>query len=144
MPRKIITKKYLRENHTHNRGFIALTTVIIATLIIVLAVFSITIQSIDESQVSVAYEKYKQSQYDTESCLEEILFNLSKDEGYTVSGEYSISIGSDTILCENVEIVILTEETEINITSGEEFVNNLNVMLATTTPSIVISSYSTY
>lgn len=125
-----------------DKGFIALTSVVLITSILTLIIISISIQSIDETQISQAFEKSKQAQYDTQSCLNYMLLELSKNPNYQPSGRLEIENADYKIICDNTEISTVGENTTITASSQNNFYVDLIATIATTTTPLAISSFS--
>ncbi len=108
---KMIEINNIRKNRK-DKGFIALSSVLIVTFIVVLIVTSITMQSIDDSQITLSFQRHKQSFYDVNSCMSEILYQIFLDNDYSESENLNISIAENPdIECHSISI----ENEEINL-----------------------------
>ncbi len=127
-----------------NQGFIALTSVILISAVIGVIIVSISVQTIDESQISLAFEKSRQSKYNALSCADNILLELSNDPNFTPASSLTIDLGgSDSIYCATTTLSDEPGGNQIlRIESGDEFVSKLEIDIASTTPEINISSFN--
>ena len=140
--------KLSKKNNTqllkkNDHGFIALTSVVLITAILTLIVISISIQSIDESQISQAFEKSKQAQYDTQSCLNYMLLELSNDQNYSPVSTLEITHGDYSINCVNTKIISNGDNTDVKASSEQDFYVDSIITLSSTTFPFYIVSFET-
>lgn len=109
------------DSNKNNKGFIALTSVVLITSILTLIIISISIQSIDEAQISQAYEKSKQAQYDTQSCFNDVMLSLLNNPSYSRNGKLEINHNDYNIICENAEIKVTGENIVVSASSQKIF-----------------------
>jgi len=134
----------IKTNQIHSTGSVALTAVILVSAVIGLIIVSISVQTIDESQISIAFEKSKQEKFNVISCAENILLEISNNDAYSLPNSFNIDLGgTDSIYCATSTITDVPGTGHVlRIESGDEFVSKLEVIIATTTPEIEISSFN--
>ena len=80
------------------KGFIAITTVIIVSALVLIVGIGISLESIGEMKMGLQKSLSSQSYYLTNLCAEQALMNLEEDSSYLGDEIINISNGSCTIL----------------------------------------------
>ncbi len=125
----------------NKRGFIALSAVVLITAILTLIIISISIQSIDETQILQSFEKHKQAQYETLACLDYILSELVNDYNYDPGTNLTISHAEYDINCDTNISIDPEDNTVIEVSTENEYFVNVVMTLSTTTPFLITESF---
>lgn len=139
-------KKLTTKEGKMKGGFITLTATLIIMAVMLLVVRGISLQAIDDAQVSSAVEQYTKARYLAEACAEYALMELSNDSGFSDSGEQSAGLGDDS--CEVIDIDLDAPTTTLQvqgIVGDNTYQYRAEIVMstttATTTPSVVIYSW---
>lgn len=118
------------------KGFIALTTVLIISAIVLMVGIGLSLRSINEAEMSLQGNLSLQAHYLANLCAEQALMRLKEDSNYT---------GDETINMENGSCQILPIEgnwiVKVSATSFDQ-VNKIKILIDQINPEMIIDSWS--
>lgn len=84
-----------------NQGYVALTTVLVISVVILVIGISVSLLAISEGQMSLAEVKGTQSLNFVDSCVEDVLLRANEDENYS-GGTLTLPEGNCTVVVNKV------------------------------------------
>lgn len=93
----------------NNSGFVALTSVLLMTAVLLFIVSSVSMQVLDGGETSLAYEHSKKAYYFADACAEYVLTKLSYGHEYDGT-DSPLDIDEDDV--DDCEFTIYSEPTE--------------------------------
>lgn len=132
---KFFTSIHLK---SHTRGYIALLSVIAIGVIGTAIMLSVMLQGINITKTNIAVEKAGQARVLASSCGEEALQKILETGTTSSSGNLTVASGtcSYTITSTTSQIIIVQSTGFV-----DTIVSKIKIIVATTTPSIVLSSW---
>lgn len=125
--------------HPQHKGFMALSTVLILSAILVSIVIGVSIRSISRAMVSLDEEASKRAQVLSESCAEYALIELERTFEY--AGDQSIMIGTDSCTIEPIEGSGNTNRTVYTESTVSGHISRIRVVVSEISPELIITSW---
>ncbi len=132
---------FLKFPKNNNRGFVALTSVILLTAVLLFVVTSLSLQVLDEAEISSAYEQSKIANSMVDACAEYVLLQISNNPAYAEAGDSPQQIeGYDCDFSFSGDypdkLIQIWSQIGENLYTAKTLID-----ISTTTPSIVIDSW---
>lgn len=124
------------------KGFIALTSVILICAVLLYITISISLQAIDEGQISTAHEQSKKAQSMAEGCADYALMQIMNDSAYVATDEELNSDFDDGSCTFSVDPAGFPKTIQITSIAGQNnYTSQIEIVVSTTTPEIEITSW---
>lgn len=120
------------------RGYIALLSVIAIGVIGTAIMFSVMLQGINVTRTNIAVEKAGQARVLASSCGEEALQKILETGTTSSSGNLAVTSGTCTYTITATTGQMIIVQSTGNV---DTIVSKIKIIVATTTPSIVLSSW---
>lgn len=134
----MLKKDFIKLQKDYRKGYVALISVIFMSAIGVMIMLSVIASGIDASKTDFAMQQSSIAKGMASSCMEEALQKILETSTTSSSGNLAISSGTCTYVISSINGLNI----RINSTGilGEA-TSKIKVTIATTSPSIVLSSW---
>ena len=134
----MLKKDFIKLQKDYRKGYVALISVIFMSAIGVMIMLSVIASGIDASKTDFAMQQSSIAKGMASSCMEEALQKILETSTTSSSGSLAISSGTCTYVISSINGLNI----RINSTGilGEA-TSKIKVTIATTSPSIVLSSW---
>jgi len=129
----------LTKNHHSSKGYIALTTVLILTAVMLIIVLGLNLNAISESKIAISEEASQKAFYLATACAEDAIRKLKDDINY--AGNETIAIGAESCFIETVEGSGNTNRVVKTQSTVGEHTRKIKVEIATVNPDTAITSW---
>ncbi len=120
-------------------GYIALTTVLILTAVMLIIVLSLNLNAISESKIAISEEATHKAFFLATACAEDALRKLKDNTSY--GGNETIAIGSESCFIETVEGSGNANRIVKTRSTVGEHTRKVRVEIATVNPDTAITSW---
>jgi len=108
--------------------------------VILFIITSLSMQVLDEAEVSLAHEQSNKANYLAEACAEYVLLKLSNDSSYDVDDELTLDDETCSYVIDGEypdKIIRVT-----SVVGDHSYTAEMEIEISTTTPSVTIESFN--